>query len=86
MNFIKLVKKVSDKTGFNEQDVKKILRVTFEEITDSLLIGEKVLIRGEFKIKPIQVKKGYILNGKFGKAVVKPFQRYIFSMAKTKKK
>ncbi len=85
MNFLKLVKVVSDRTGFSEESVKKVLRVTFEEITDRLLIGEDISIRGKFKIKPVKVK-GYILNNKFGKVVVQPFQRYVFSMAKTRKK
>ncbi len=85
MNFTELVRRVSNKTGVNKQDVKEILHAAFDEITDNLLIGEQISIRGEFKIKPVQVK-GYILSAKFGKAVVKPFQRYIFSIAKTKKK
>jgi len=59
-----LVKKISDKTGISQVDVMVTLESFFNEVKESLMVGENVYIRGfgSFILKKRRQKIGRIIS------------------------
>lgn len=60
MNKKELVDKVTKKAGLKKKDVKKVVDMVFESITDALAKGEKVQLVGfgSFEVRKAASRKG----------------------------
>jgi len=72
-----IVNNIVAKTGFKHADVKKIVQLTFDTITEALLRGERVELRnfGIFKVKVRKPKQGR--NPKTGEVVPVPERKVV---------
>ncbi len=81
MNKSELVKKMSDKLGMTQVEVRKLVDMLLEEITESLIEGKRIEVRnfGVFEARWRSEKVGR--NVKKNIPVPIPAQRWIFFRA-----
>lgn len=78
MNKLELIQELKDRTGLTKQDAQGVVHMFFDSLTDAMLNGERVEIRGlcSFFIKEYEGYTGR--NPKSGKQVQVPAKKLPF--------